>query len=110
MEALISNVFLSLSCVVLQRVCVTRQKEHEHLESLTAEMHTVEEKLQEERTERVKLEVELGREKDCNRVRKPTKALNICHLNIFFSLVPSNGVILQDKATQAVQLCGILPR
>lgn len=30
----------------------------------------MEERLQEERMERVKLEVELGREKDCNRVRK----------------------------------------
>ncbi|XP_051914006.1 calcium-binding and coiled-coil domain-containing protein 1 isoform X1 [Hippocampus zosterae] len=45
------------------------EKEHEHIENLTAEMHTIEEKLQEERTERVKLEVELGREKDCNRVQ-----------------------------------------
>ncbi|XP_077369060.1 calcium-binding and coiled-coil domain-containing protein 1 [Festucalex cinctus] len=47
----------------------TSEKEHEQLESLTAEMQTIEEKLQEERTERVKLEVELGREKDCNRVQ-----------------------------------------
>ncbi|XP_077429498.1 calcium-binding and coiled-coil domain-containing protein 1 isoform X2 [Vanacampus margaritifer] len=47
----------------------TFEKEHEQLESLTAEMQTIEEKLQEERTERVKLEVELGREKDCNRVQ-----------------------------------------
>lgn len=30
----------------------------------------IEESLQEERVERVKLEVEIGREKDCNRVRK----------------------------------------
>lgn len=29
----------------------------------------MEDRLQEERMERVKLEVELGREKDCNRVR-----------------------------------------
>ncbi|XP_061630078.1 calcium-binding and coiled-coil domain-containing protein 1 isoform X2 [Phyllopteryx taeniolatus] len=47
----------------------TSEKEHEHLENLTAEMQTMEEKLQDERTERVKLEVELGREKDCNRVQ-----------------------------------------
>ncbi len=33
----------------------------------------MEERLQEERMERVKLEVELGREKDCNRVRKNSK-------------------------------------
>lgn len=33
-------------------------------------MQRVEEELQEERMERVKLEVELGREKDCNRVRR----------------------------------------
>lgn len=32
-------------------------------------MQRMEERLQEERMERVKLEVELGREKDCNRVR-----------------------------------------
>ena len=32
-------------------------------------MQMMEERLQEEKMERVKLEVELGREKDCNRVR-----------------------------------------
>lgn len=36
------------------------------------EFQRTEEKLQEERMERVKQEVELGREKDCNRVRKCT--------------------------------------
>lgn len=39
------------------------------MEKLNAEMQRMEERLQEERMERVKLEVELGREKDCNRVR-----------------------------------------
>lgn len=38
----------------------------------------MEERLQEERMERVKVEVELGREKDCNRVRKT--ALLYIHL------------------------------
>ncbi|XP_057685566.1 calcium-binding and coiled-coil domain-containing protein 1 [Corythoichthys intestinalis] len=51
-----------------QNLLCTFEKEHEHLESLTVEMQTLEEKLQEERTEKNKLEVELGREKDCNRV------------------------------------------
>lgn len=37
---------------------------------LAADVQRVEEELQEERMERVKLEVELGREKDCNRVRR----------------------------------------
>lgn len=36
-------------------------------------MQRTEERLQEERMERVKLEVELGRERDCNRVRNTTK-------------------------------------
>lgn len=40
------------------------------LQKLNAEIETIEESLQEERMERVKLEVEIGREKDCNRVRR----------------------------------------
>ncbi|XP_075952254.1 calcium-binding and coiled-coil domain-containing protein 1 [Anarhichas minor] len=51
---------------ILQR---TAEKDHERLEKLNAEMQRMEERLQEERMERVKLEVELGREKDCNRVQ-----------------------------------------
>ncbi|KAM6929867.1 calcium-binding and coiled-coil domain-containing protein 1 isoform 1-T1 [Lycodopsis pacificus] len=51
---------------ILQR---TAEKDNEHLEKLNAEMQRMEERLQEERMERVKLEVELGREKDCNRVQ-----------------------------------------
>lgn len=46
------------------------QVDHERLEKLNSEMLRVEERLQEEKMERVKLEVELGREKDCNRVRE----------------------------------------
>ncbi|CAI5647552.1 unnamed protein product [Oreochromis niloticus] len=45
------------------------EKDHERLEKLSQEMQAMEEMLQEERMERVKLEVELGREKDCNRVQ-----------------------------------------
>lgn len=45
------------------------EKDHERLEKLSQEMQAMEERLQEERMERVKLEVELGREKDCNRVQ-----------------------------------------
>ncbi|XP_031701437.1 calcium-binding and coiled-coil domain-containing protein 1 isoform X2 [Anarrhichthys ocellatus] len=51
---------------ILQR---TAEKDHERLEKLNTEMQRMEERLQEERMERVKLEVELGREKDCNRVQ-----------------------------------------
>ncbi|XP_056279195.1 calcium-binding and coiled-coil domain-containing protein 1 isoform X2 [Pseudoliparis swirei] len=47
----------------------TAEKDHERLEKLNTEMQRMEERLQEERMERVKLEVELGREKDCNRVQ-----------------------------------------
>ncbi|TNN82509.1 Calcium-binding and coiled-coil domain-containing protein 1 [Liparis tanakae] len=47
----------------------TAEKDHERLEKLSTEMQRMEERLQEERMERVKLEVELGREKDCNRVQ-----------------------------------------
>lgn len=42
----------------------------------------MEERLQEEKMERVKVEVELGREKDCNRVRK-TAFLNIHQADTF---------------------------
>ncbi|XP_037333820.2 calcium-binding and coiled-coil domain-containing protein 1 [Pungitius pungitius] len=45
------------------------EKDHESLEKLSTEMQRTEERLQEERMERVKLEVELGRERDCNRVQ-----------------------------------------
>ncbi|KAG7228322.1 hypothetical protein INR49_009186 [Caranx melampygus] len=52
-----------------QTLLRTAEKDHEHLEKLNTEMQRMEERLQEERMERVKLEVELGREKDCNRVQ-----------------------------------------
>lgn len=52
------------------------QRDHEHLEKLNTEMQRMEERLQEERMERVKLEVEMGREKDCNRVRR------VCYLDV----------------------------
>ncbi|XP_078480676.1 LOW QUALITY PROTEIN: calcium-binding and coiled-coil domain-containing protein 1-like [Lampetra planeri] len=47
----------------------TSERDQERFEKLNAEMQRMEERLQEERMERVKLEVELGREKDCNRVQ-----------------------------------------
>ena len=47
-----------------------QQKDHERLQTLNADIQKMEESLREERMERVKLEVEIGREKDCNRVRK----------------------------------------
>ncbi|XP_011620172.2 calcium-binding and coiled-coil domain-containing protein 1 [Takifugu rubripes] len=52
-----------------QGLQLTAEKDHARLQKLTAEMETIEESLQEERMERVKLEVEIGREKDCNRVQ-----------------------------------------
>ena len=45
------------------------QKARERLEKLNGETQRIEKKLQEERMEREKVEVELGREKDCNRVK-----------------------------------------
>ncbi|KAJ8017020.1 hypothetical protein DPEC_G00013420 [Dallia pectoralis] len=45
------------------------EKDKECLDKLNGEMQQIEEKLQEERMEREKVEVELGREKDCNRVQ-----------------------------------------
>lgn len=45
------------------------EKDHELIEKLHLETQRMEEALQEEKMERVKLEVELGREKDCNRVQ-----------------------------------------
>ncbi|KAM6983166.1 calcium-binding and coiled-coil domain-containing protein 1 [Tautogolabrus adspersus] len=47
----------------------TAEKDHERLEILNTEMQRMEDRLQEETMERVKLEVELGREQDCNRVQ-----------------------------------------
>ncbi|XP_054465658.1 calcium-binding and coiled-coil domain-containing protein 1 [Anoplopoma fimbria] len=52
-----------------QSLLRTAEKDHERLEKLNTEMQRMEERLQEERMERVKLDVELGREKDCNRVQ-----------------------------------------
>ncbi|KAM9341960.1 calcium-binding and coiled-coil domain-containing protein 1 [Pholidichthys leucotaenia] len=45
------------------------EKDLERLEKLTTELQTIEERLREEMMEKVKVEVELGREKDCNRVQ-----------------------------------------
>ncbi|MEQ2217656.1 hypothetical protein XENOCAPTIV_018018, partial [Xenoophorus captivus] len=45
----------------------TAELDQESLEKLNTEMQKMQERLQEEKMERVKLEVELGREKDCNR-------------------------------------------
>ncbi|XP_024149212.1 calcium-binding and coiled-coil domain-containing protein 1 isoform X2 [Oryzias melastigma] len=50
-----------------QSLQLAAEVDHERLEKLNSEMLRVEERLQEEKMERVKLEVELGREKDCNR-------------------------------------------
>ncbi|KAM6977102.1 calcium-binding and coiled-coil domain-containing protein 1 [Aplochiton taeniatus] len=47
----------------------TLEKDRERLEKLNRELQRMEEKLQEERMEREKVEVELGREKDCHRVQ-----------------------------------------
>ncbi|MED6238227.1 hypothetical protein ATANTOWER_013464 [Ataeniobius toweri] len=47
----------------------TAELDQESLEKLNTEMQKMQERLQEEKMERVKLEVELGREKDCNRVQ-----------------------------------------
>ncbi|XP_045552251.1 calcium-binding and coiled-coil domain-containing protein 1 isoform X1 [Salmo salar] len=52
-----------------QSLQCTTSKDRERLEKLNGEMQRIEEKLQEERMEREKVEVELGREKDCNRVQ-----------------------------------------
>ncbi|XP_041656074.1 calcium-binding and coiled-coil domain-containing protein 1 [Cheilinus undulatus] len=45
------------------------EKDQERVEKLNTEMQKMEERLQEETMEKVKLEVELGREQDCNRVQ-----------------------------------------
>lgn len=52
-----------------QNLQCTSERDRKHLEKLNTEMQRMEERLQEERMERVKLEVELGREKDCHRVQ-----------------------------------------
>lgn len=90
-------------------VCVLPwQKDHERLEKLNAEMQRMEERLQEERMERVKLEVELGREKDCNRVRKITKCLqcsmflvigSFCHLTLIIVYFPRVNVFTITLST-----------
>ncbi|XP_047227024.1 calcium-binding and coiled-coil domain-containing protein 1 isoform X4 [Girardinichthys multiradiatus] len=50
----------------------TAELDQESLEKLNTEMQKMQERLQEEKMERVKLEVELGREKDCNRMEQKT--------------------------------------
>lgn len=52
------------------------------LQKLNAEIETIEESLQEERMERVKLEVEIGREKDCNRVRRLPGLLTVTFIPV----------------------------
>ncbi|XP_011475415.1 calcium-binding and coiled-coil domain-containing protein 1 [Oryzias latipes] len=52
-----------------QKLQLAAEISHDRLEKLNSDMLRVEERLQEEKMERVKLEVELGREKDCNRVQ-----------------------------------------
>ncbi|CAL8366643.1 unnamed protein product [Lota lota] len=47
----------------------TAEKDGERLEKVNVEMQRMEAQLQEERMEREKVEVELGREKDCHRVQ-----------------------------------------
>lgn len=49
---------------------VFMQTDKKKLQELSCEMQRKQEWLQEERMEREKLEVELGRERDCNRVSK----------------------------------------
>lgn len=46
------------------------QTDKKKLQELSCEVQRKEEWLQEERTEREKLDIELGRERDCNRVSK----------------------------------------
>uniref|UniRef100_A0A3P9IMG9 Calcium binding and coiled-coil domain 1a n=1 Tax=Oryzias latipes TaxID=8090 RepID=A0A3P9IMG9_ORYLA len=50
-----------------QKLQLAAEISHDRLEKVNSDMLRVEERLQEEKMERVKLEVELGREKDCNR-------------------------------------------
>lgn len=50
-----------------------------HLDRLNDDIKQKEEQLQEERMERNKAEVELGREKDCNRVSTST---NVAHFGV----------------------------
>ncbi|CAL9703046.1 unnamed protein product [Knipowitschia caucasica] len=45
------------------------EEDHELIENLHGEVQKLQESIQEEKMERVKLDVELGREKDCNRVQ-----------------------------------------
>ncbi|KAM9507138.1 calcium-binding and coiled-coil domain-containing protein 1 [Salvelinus alpinus] len=52
-----------------QSLQCSTEKARERLEKLNGETQRIEKKLQEERMEREKVEVELGREKDCNRVQ-----------------------------------------
>uniref|UniRef100_A0A3B4ABT0 Calcium binding and coiled-coil domain 1b n=1 Tax=Periophthalmus magnuspinnatus TaxID=409849 RepID=A0A3B4ABT0_9GOBI len=50
---------------------------HELIDKLHAEIQNLEETVQEEKMERVKLEVELGREKDCNRLQELKTSLRV---------------------------------
>ncbi|KAK0156014.1 Calcium-binding and coiled-coil domain-containing protein 1 [Merluccius polli] len=52
-----------------QHLLHTAEKDGERLERVSVELQRVEQRLQDERMEREKVEVELGREKDCNRVQ-----------------------------------------
>lgn len=80
------------------------QKNHEHLEELNAEMQRMEERVQEERMERVKLEVELGREKDCNRVRRTTKNLLQSFFSCHWVILGAHSKVLSETKTRFIHV------
>lgn len=85
------------------------------MQTLNAEIQKVEESLQEERMERVKLEVEIGREKDCNRVRKLADYVHIFnHNNAQITVqiavsVPSNSTICDLFEGLSCRVSGLNP-
>lgn len=61
---------LYANLTLLLNFFVFMQADKKKLQELSCEVQRTEEWLQEERVEREKLDVELGRERDCNRVSK----------------------------------------
>ncbi|XP_017270667.1 calcium-binding and coiled-coil domain-containing protein 1 [Kryptolebias marmoratus] len=79
------------------------EMDHKRLEKLNAEIQRMEEKLQEERMERVKQEVELGREKDCNRVQLSETRRELQELKASLRVAQKEKELLQAEKRELME-------
>ncbi|XP_072306015.1 calcium-binding and coiled-coil domain-containing protein 1 isoform X2 [Eucyclogobius newberryi] len=79
------------------------EKDHELVEKLHVEIQKLEETLQEEKMERVKLDVELGREKDCNRVQLNETRRELQELKTSLRITQKEKEQLQTEKTELME-------